>query len=572
MTRKRLTQPNRRRTRAMENTTIRDFSGGLSVIDNDLNLSPTFSTQLVNFRVRPDGSLITRQGTGLFADVRTHLTNGVDIFYYNTRLIAVGTNGKIVSIKANGDVSLIWDDTIAVAGGAANGWGTTEFASAAEFNGELIVCNGSDKPVLIDTSFACRYLYDLASFSNVNTPICRYVIAYNRYLIMLGDPINPDRIHISNVDTSGTWVGDGAPNDATYIDIGSIITKGSAAILGAHPFRDWLVVGCEDQILLGALGIYDGSGNHTPSFNDPIAGYGCFSHRAMQSLGDDMLFLDSVGVPTLNRALFTNTIRPSRASQLIDPEVRERVESLTQFGLTTYTWSIYDRSLGQYMLFVPDADDPADSTKSHVYVYTSIPALKVKAWTTYAGWNFVGGAVTQLGRVFFLSYDAKVYIQGSALDTIEGDFVGDTAKAADGLGVALDFTWETPWADFGHRVDLKTLRFLKADIKGTAAFTLQTFIDNYYLDSSGPGEPYSDGTLHADGYGFQYEDPFLLPQLSADFLASDNSTDSGRRTNSEQLWAWKTPCRLAKLRITGSDKRPLHIIDISLMYTRGGIR
>mgnify|MGYP007092448869 CR=1 FL=1 len=48
-------------------TTVRDFSGGLNVADNELTLSPRFNPILDNFNRAQDGSLEVRQGTRRFA-------------------------------------------------------------------------------------------------------------------------------------------------------------------------------------------------------------------------------------------------------------------------------------------------------------------------------------------------------------------------------------------------------------------------------------------------------------------------------------------------------------------------
>ena len=87
----------------------------------------------------------------------------------------------------------MWDDAISLAIGPSypSGWGITGYASSAIFKGELIICNGQDKPVLIqfDKAPNCTYLSDLGATANV--PVCKYVTSINRWVIMAGDPLNP---------------------------------------------------------------------------------------------------------------------------------------------------------------------------------------------------------------------------------------------------------------------------------------------------------------------------------------------------------------------------------------------
>lgn len=63
---KRITRRVSNRTNAMKDTTIRDFSGGLNVADNDLNLSSAFAVTLDNMTRKADGSIGLRFGTKVY--------------------------------------------------------------------------------------------------------------------------------------------------------------------------------------------------------------------------------------------------------------------------------------------------------------------------------------------------------------------------------------------------------------------------------------------------------------------------------------------------------------------------
>ena len=98
------------RNNQMLDATIRDFSGGWNVVDNDLNLDSKFSKVLENMQRGIDGANNVRPGTKLFADTDEYLDEIINCEYYNNHIIAVGRNGKLVSIDAKGSVALIWDD------------------------------------------------------------------------------------------------------------------------------------------------------------------------------------------------------------------------------------------------------------------------------------------------------------------------------------------------------------------------------------------------------------------------------------------------------------------------------
>ena len=224
------------------------------------------------------------------------------------------------------------------------------------FAGELIVCNGLDKPLLInfDNSPNTDYLQDLASGSNTNTPIARYVTTVGKYVVMAGNPTNEDRVYISNSLTSGTWAGDAAPNDAVNIDLGKEAPTGLNVIRGIARFRDRLIVGFDEASVIGTLGTYSDSGDHIPDFSDVVEYHGTISHRSMISVGDDLFMLDVAGVTSLRRATFTDAIRPQRTSELINPLIQARTRRLTTAELIDKTFAIYERDNSRYMVFLPN--------------------------------------------------------------------------------------------------------------------------------------------------------------------------------------------------------------------------
>ena len=585
------------RSDSLRDYTIRDFSGGWNVIDSDFNLSSKFSKILYNVQRGADGSLSIRPGTKWFADCSEFLDRIINMHYFNGAIYAVGENGKVVVIRADGSVFEVWsDDWASKLSGAPTGWDTTLFASFAIFNGELIICNGVNKPLLVDANGYCKYLNDPATGSNANTPICRYVVTHGRYLVMGGDPDFVSTIHISSVDTSGVWVNDAAPNDAVDIDLGSRIPSGSDVIKGLGRFRDKLVVAFEEALIPGTLGVYDTGGDHQPEFDDAIENHGSVSHRVLQTLGDDMLFADGIGVPSIRRALFTGNIQPERLSELIGPEIRESFDKIKSTAtLEDRTFSVYDANAHNYMLFIPNGNTRSSTTETRCFVYKKIPELKVEAWQEYRGWNFQCGCRSALKRMFY-ARDDQVFIQGDDQNEIPVDFQGEQEMFSDNTafldgtgfspvsdednGVPIKFIWELPWADSDKRVRTKHSRYLHIDAEGSARFTAMMFTDKIYNDKSDTGEQWLDDTLFDDGLGWERE--LLIPNLSMEFVAEEqggygndgygNQFGGGRPTATELLYAWKARFKISKLRFEGYVYRPLKFVSISMMYGTGSIR
>lgn len=490
----------------------------------------------------------------------------INMIYFQDRLMIVVDTGDVVEMDSSGVSNIVFNTNIAAKlVGAPSAWSATSFASFAVFGGQLIICNGVDKPLLADFSVSpptapVQYLVDIPAGSNINTPIARYVLAMDHYVLMAGDPADVGLIHISNFDSSGTWVGDAAPNDATTVSLDKVVTSSNFTIRGIGRHRDRVAVTFDDNIVLGQLNLFDATtGDHTPDFSDVIEQHGSISHRALQPLGNDLLMCDLIGVPSLARALFTGAIRPDRVSELIDPEIQDLLIALSVGSTEDRVFSVYNQREGQYMLFIPNADTIGGTTETLCFVYTAISSIKLKAWSLFKGWNFSCGTRSALNRIFF-GTGPKVYVYGSRDDAFHGDFINDPDITVPADGDPVSFVWELPWADFDKRMNTKKSRYVGFDTTGTAQFTAKMFIDNIYEDKQNPGT--------------------LLPTLEMQFTGGDSPGfggggqpyGGGRRTSDERLWAWPTKFKIAKLRFEGSTIKPLAFVSVTLGYQEGSVR
>jgi len=600
-TRPMLSQGNIQRQNLLLDATIRDFSGGWNVVDNELNLDTKFSKILENMQRGIDGSQTVRPGTSLFAETSTFLDVIINCEYFNNHIIAVGGNGKIVRIDADGNVILIWDDAFAsTLLGAPTGWTTTTFVSFAIFNGELIICNGINKPLIINTNMTVIYLKDLADNSNAFVPIARFVVAHGRYLVMAGSLTAglQDRLFISNTDTSGTFVGASSPNDSITLDLGSRVPSGSDIIKGLGRFRDLIMVMFENAILPGILGVFD-AGTHSPTFTDAFENVGALSHRIIQTVGEDMLFGDISGVASVQRALFTGNVTSSRISQLIDPDYIKSVGKLNSVAaFEDRVWSLWDSRSFNYMLFVPNADGISNTTETRCFVHKRNKKLKLDSWQDWRNWNFRSGCRSALKRIF-LTEGTQVFILGEETDNqIYKDYEGDQEMWDDDQpwtdytgwnpvadvkdsGVPIKFIWELPWADNDTRFLVKNSRYINFDTDGDNVFTVEMFTDNNYLNRTDKGEDWVEDSLRFDdGLGFDVD--VLDPTLSITFeggAAPGFGADEfgikfggGRPTRLEKLYAWTSKYKIQKLRMFGDGIDKLKFVSITLAYLIGSPR
>jgi hypothetical protein len=445
---------------ALKSTVVRDFSGGLNGVDDDLNLSASYQTVLDNVHRGVDNTLSVRWGTELFVDLRrgsvftgivvftinwtvgqrslvctytnhgllngdhitftagwgnmlglnsaeiigttygirkvdanvfqvtmrnaatvtgsdaagkniikdTHYLAGdiIEVTYYNDHLVVFDDVGEVVKINAAMTVTRIWDDSKAFAlpGGTLGatpgpGWTSPiDYVSTAIFKGQLIAVNGVDKPLLIDFSKTpnCTYLSDEGdSFNILHVPVCRYVCAIDKWLVMAGDPLYPWKVHISNTNSSGTWESAPAPNDACSIELNNT-NSSSLYIRGINKFRNFLAVAFDDTVAMVELGIFDGT-VHRPETTDSVARHGAIAHKSMVFLGFDLIMADPVGIPSFAKSQFDNSIIPSRMSEFIAPMIQKNISRLTAKTLERDIFSVYSTHDNRYILFAPNHDD-----------------------------------------------------------------------------------------------------------------------------------------------------------------------------------------------------------------------
>jgi hypothetical protein len=549
---------------SIQTSTVRAFDGGLNVTDTDLNMSPKYAKILDNIERSADGSLAVRPGTKFFSSHLWDTTAIVNHIYFNAYVIAVQNSGAFTRIDGTG-AGTNMSRVAAPANTKPWDTGNVTYTSFTVFNSDLIACNGKDKPILVKGSPAdpnymlAQYLVDEATGTNVNTPVGKYVIAHGQYTIIAGVSTAPSTIFISAQGTSGTYVADPAPNDAVNINLGPRVSLGSATITGMVAYRDKLLVTFERGVLPMNLGVYTGSpAVHTPTDDGFIEEFGCLCHRSLVSVGDDTFFNDNVGINSINRVNVFNTLRPVRASHLVDPLTTAAIQPLTTAQVQQYMFAVYDLRNFRYMLFVPVFDSFGTLQETVCFSYTNIPTLQVQAWARLRGWKWQSACRTSLQNIIF-SQGAKLYSYSFDDPGDTCDLFNDPA-VNNGAGIPVTFDWEMPWADMKHRMNTKTVRYLGVDTKGTAQFTVRAYVDNIYTYNG------------VDS-----------PLLTMEFIGGDSGGyggtpygntpyGGGRRTSEERLYAFPMKFKIMKLRFSGTTTEPLRFVSVSIGYNGGSLR
>lgn len=593
-----------RRQQLLDESTSRQFNGGLDVADSELNLSSKFARELTNMLPGIDGSLQVRQGTRLFADIASvsnyNITNEQ---YFASNIIVINENAELFAVDGAGNVTVIWNTAIAVAAGTSK-WVPSSYVVFDEFKGDLIVSDGVNKPLTISTLLAVTYLADLATGSNINVPVSAITAKFNKHFVYAVGSI----LNISERDAAGTWTGDPGTVFTTTFDVGAFVTSGEKDIIGMLPYKGFLMCFFKECIVpVQFTEIQADTAAATPASLqvnvDPssiIANYGTTSPRTLQDIGDMALAMDIVGVSNVQLTNFTKILSPDRPSRLIDKLIQFAVGQLDVQTLHDNVFSVYDRRLAMYMLFIPN-DDWTLSRYMRGFGYRYIDGLKINAWSTFAGWRWNCGTRSSEGRIFFTRRDdTKLFVMGDeTVDPIYADYVGEQETFSDGTvytdgtgngpiaslatsGVPIKFAWELPKTDLKHRGLTKTLRYITIDAEGDQQFTVYAFVDNVYAMKDG-GETFSDDTLFTDDTGFDRSTPVRLPALTSVRIAADadgwglqaygNSPyGGGNNTGVEKETLMPTKFKTLKLRFEGETMGPLRFVALTLWTQSGTIR
>ena len=497
------------------------------------------------------------------------------------------------------NIQVIWSAALAAAlPGGPGGWSTSvTHICFVPFKNTLVIHNGVDKPISIDSTFKTTYLQDLGTGSNVNVPIGRYGCVAANYHCVAGIPGAPTEIIISSQGTSGVFPGDPPPNDSISIDVGAYAPEGAAVIRGLGGFRTYLLVFLQNITLQIKLGEHDDNNVHVPKFPDTLPQFGLLGNRCIITVENDLMFCGLSGLASARRNLYSpDSITSDYLSSVISPSYRKEVGALTDNEQLDKAFAIFDKLNSDFCIFMPSG---------RVLVYTFNPRLKMHAWSTFENMNYSAAWSTVLGRVF-LAKGTKLFLGGN--NTFNGEkFYADRVMDRDytyqqaftflgnalfydaqlnevwecvipyvstqhstfalereahpanwvqyeGRPILIDF--ELPWIDGKDPAKLKQLRYISLATKGDAEFTFDIYVDNLYKDVEGNvvyAPAVSMVFIGNDAYGYGFDDgPYGM----------------GRRSRDPRLYGMPVKFKTVKFRVWGSVNKKLELVNLTFLYAR----
>lgn len=255
--------------------------------------------------------------------------------------------------------------------------------------------------------------YDGSTASAVaDIPVGKYARWFNNYLFVAGNSTYPSRLYFSGVGTPETW------NVLDYIDVnpddGDIIT-------GLNALGSELLITKRNKV-------YTFTGMSIASFavkdlNEKINGFGNISHRSIQNIGNDTLFLSFVGTVPHIRSVKRTQYAVTVAGGVISDNISGTLDGLNK-SLLNISASAFDGR--RYYLSIPNGSSTYNNL---VIVYDSI-GKGFTRWTGVKAAAFVLSTISGKSEIYFqeASADSKVY----KFDTSNSD-----------NGAAIDFQYKT---------------------------------------------------------------------------------------------------------------------------------
>jgi len=249
-----------------------------------------------------------------------------------------------------------------------------------------------------------------------------------------------DVVYYSDTLQGDTWTG-GASG---VIDLKTV--WGTDEIVAIAPMFGKLVIFGKHNIA-----IYNGPTDpDTMVLDEVIKGIGCASRDSVVSIGDDLYFLSSTGVRSLNRT----TEKDKMPLQDLSLTIKDTL--IRNISNSTNTKAVYIENEGIYVLSFVD--------KNITYVFdikhqTPAETPRITTWTFDGDREPASFAYTE-------SKDLLVGQQAGAVSTYEGYFDKDYVSGGTYTSTSYTGSFKTIWINLGDSVVASLLKKMKAVISG----------------------------------------------------------------------------------------------------------
>lgn len=213
----------------------------------------------------------------------------------------------------------------------------------------VVMTNGFDNAMMfkVDGTDHTTATYTFTYLDDVTTGTpagCKYVVQFRDQYYIAGRDEEPSTIFVSTIFDPSTWNG----TNSLSISTGNPIT-------GLYPFRDNMIVFCENSIFF----LKDANLGPSSVVLEPITkNIGCLNGDTIQEINGDLVYLAPDGIRTLAGTTRIDDVELSAISSLVRSEVRDLITNIGLYELH----SVVLREKAQYRLYYPYSDE---TTPSH---------------------------------------------------------------------------------------------------------------------------------------------------------------------------------------------------------------
>jgi hypothetical protein len=300
---------------------------GINTQESPTDIDHTYAIQADNCVIDKFGRIGARKG---FAQIEA---NTIDVTAITEFVYPDGDTRKVyaggLKIFTEGGVNITPTGAIIV----SDDW------KIVELNNMLYLsAMGNDNLVIYasGTNLVCTKMTSHSTASGSIASCNEILAAYGRLWAANFDA-NTSIVYWSDLLIGCAW----DTGSSGAIDLSKVWADGSDDIVAISDHNDYLVVFGTRQILL-----YSGAKEpETMQITDKIVGTGCIARDSVQRIGNDILFLSSSGVKSLNRTIQEKSV------PLRDISLNVRDDMIDTIALqTTPIKSVYSEQYGFYLL------------------------------------------------------------------------------------------------------------------------------------------------------------------------------------------------------------------------------
>lgn len=423
---------------------------GLNTEDSPVDLSSNFCSIAYNCIIDQYGRVGSRKGW------EKKNTSNVDLVTSDVECIGelIQNDGTSIVLAAGGNnfftlsgstlSTLVYDGGGVAPVITANNWQFTQL------NGLGLFFQRGYDPIIYDPARPTKFrrLSEQAAYSGTVLQANCAISAFGR--IWCADTTtDKNTIKWSDIITPQVWT----TGSSGSINMLGVWAKGGDEIVALASHNNFLVVFGKRQII-----IYSGAQTPTASpatmvLYDTIETIGCIARDSVQNTGEDIIFLSSHGVMSLNRIIQEKSLPINQLSKNIRTDLQAFIggENLANIK------SAFSPKDAFYLLTLPLAKF---TFCFDIRALLENGSARITNWTNIEPKSFC-----------YITSTNALYIG-------KGGFVGEYTGYVDNTSI-YRMSYFTTWIDLGNKIQRSTLKKLKAILIGT---TNQVFITKYGFD------------------------------------------------------------------------------------------